>query len=76
MPYYNLDDTCYFSTSINHVFYETFTPGSEVPYSGIYRCTGCGSEIACNKGDVFPPENNDQHTSGEPIRWKLLVHTK
>jgi hypothetical protein len=49
-------------------------PGSIVPDSGIYRCTNCGDEDACNKRDPFPPQNHRQHnpTAGL-IRWKLLV---
>ncbi len=32
-----------------------YKPGNAVPASGIYRCTGCGSEVTCVKGEPFPP---------------------
>jgi hypothetical protein len=48
-------------------------PGFVVPDSGIYRCVNCGDEIAANKNNPLPPQNHHQHTSGKPIRWKLLV---
>ena len=49
-------------------------PGARVPLSGIYRCTGCGDEIASNKGTVFPPQNHRQHRLGTGlIRWQLVA---
>lgn len=48
-------------------------PGTVMVDSGIYRCTGCGDEIAANKGNPLPPQNHHQHQNGPPIRWKLLV---
>jgi hypothetical protein len=55
----------------------THRPGEDVPNSGIYFCTGCNKEAACNEGDPFPPQNHHQHNAGgPPIRWKLLVKTE
>lgn len=54
-------------------FDEELKPGEICANSGIYRCTGCGDEIASNKNNPMPPQNHHQHTSGSPIRWKLLV---
>lgn len=53
-----------------------FSPAAAVPHSGIYRCMGCGLEVAANRGDPFPPQNHLQHglLSG-PIRWRLIVGT-
>lgn len=49
-------------------------PGSTVPYSGIYRCANCESEIAANANDPFPPQNHAQHPKHEgSIEWILLV---
>jgi hypothetical protein len=49
-------------------------PGSRVPLSGIYRCTGCGDEVASNKGTVFPPQNHRQHrVAAGAIRWQLVA---
>jgi hypothetical protein len=49
------------------------TPGTVVANSGIYRCTGCGDEVACNKNNPLPPQNHHQHNNSTSIRWKLLV---
>jgi hypothetical protein len=50
------------------------SPGAVVTNSGIYRCAGCGDEIAANKGSPLPPQNHHQHSllSG-PIQWQLIV---
>lgn len=51
--------------------------GSEVPASGIYRCTGCGDEITSNKGDKFPPQNRHQHKDPKvDVLWQLIVKTQ
>lgn len=53
-----------------------FGPGVDVPYSGIYKCTGCKKEVTSNQGDPFPPQNHHQHSTEQgPIRWKLIVRT-
>ncbi len=52
-------------------------PGETVPRSGIYICTNCRDEVACNAGDPFPPQNHRQHPhTTKAIRWKLLVATQ
>jgi hypothetical protein len=59
----------------DHSEYDTlYKPGANCPNSGIYRCEGCGDEIASNKGNPFPPQNHHQHPSGSgSIQWKLIV---
>ena len=59
----------------NHEAFDTeLTPGTIAPNSGIYRCTACGDENACNKGNPLPPQNHKQHSPSQgAIRWKLLV---
>ena len=48
--------------------------GTQAENSGIYRCVGCGDEIAANKGNPLPPQNHHQHAPGQgSIRWQLLV---
>lgn len=55
-------------------FDATHKPGEISANSGIYRCTGCGDEVAVNKGDPFPPQNHHQHAPSQGlIRWQLLV---
>lgn len=59
----------------NHeVFDETYTPGTDAPYPGIYRCASCGDEIAIARGKPLPPQNHRQHDpSAGAIRWQLIV---
>jgi len=57
-------------------FKPVHAPGQSVPYSGIYKCTGCAREVTSNQGDPFPPQNHHQHTPSQGfILWKLLVMT-
>jgi hypothetical protein len=52
-------------------------PGAQTPHSGIYRCEGCGKEIAANAGNPLPPQNHHQHAVGQgPIRWRLAVYAQ
>lgn len=56
------------------VFNASYGPGHVVPHSGIYKCTGCGKEIAANAGDPLPPQNRHQHNVLHgPVNWKLVV---
>lgn len=65
----------YLTKSDSDAFDKTFGPGQIGPWSGIYRCTNCGDEIAANAGNPLPPQNNHQHADrSKPIVWKLLVY--
>jgi hypothetical protein len=56
------------------VFDQVHQPGFAAPLSGIYRCEGCGLEVASNQGQPLPPQNHHQHTPQQgPIRWRLIV---
>lgn len=49
-------------------------PGSAAPYSGDYRCEGCGNEIVEVKGRPLPPQNHHQHANARVrILWRLVV---
>lgn len=50
-----------------------YSPGEEVPVSGIYRCTVCEKEVTSNKNDPFPPQNHHQHSSSSKISWQLVI---
>jgi hypothetical protein len=64
----------YLQQNQSEEFDREHTPGTVVGNSGIYRCSGCGDEIAANKGNPLPPQNHHQHSDARiPIRWKLLV---
>ena len=55
-------------------FDKEFEPGTIAVNSGIYRCTNCGDEAACTKGDPLPPQDHRQHIPIQgPIRWRLVV---
>ena len=50
-------------------------PGEQAPHSGIYRCEGCGSEVASNQGQPLPTQNHNQHSANQgAIRWRLIVY--
>ena len=56
------------------VFDEDRGPGVAAPLSGIYRCNGCGREVASNEGQPLPPQNHHQHSPAQGhIRWRLIV---
>jgi len=64
----------YLSQSDHAEYDKLYNPGSNCSNSGIYRCEGCGHEIASNKDNPFPPQNHHQHTKDQgTIRWKLIV---
>lgn len=65
----------YLVKSESEAFDREFKPGEDGPWSGIYRCSNCGDEVAANAGNPLPPQNHHQHTDRDtPIRWKLLVY--
>jgi hypothetical protein len=51
-------------------------PGSVTPYSGIYKCQGCGHEVVSMAGDPLPPASHHQHSLAQGgIAWRLVVAT-
>lgn len=64
----------FLKSSTDAAFSNTHSPGISAPYSGIYRCDGCGSEVASNQGQPLPPQNHHQHSYAQGlIRWRLAV---
>jgi len=59
----------------DHKAFDTITPVSQAaPFSGIYRCEGCGHQIVSTEGHHLPPQNHPQHSSSQgAIRWRLIV---
>jgi hypothetical protein len=55
--------------------FDAITPvGKPAPFSGIYRCEGCGHMISSTKGNTLPPQNHPQHSPSQgAIRWRLIV---
>ena len=66
----------YLSTSKNRAFDLTFGPGHHVPCGGIFRCTGCGTEIALEGIGFFPDRGHHKHDMKQgAIEWQLVVAT-
>lgn len=60
--------------SSDAAFDQVCEPGTAAPWPGIYRCEGCGHEIAIAQGHMLPPQNHHQHTYQQGrIRWRLVV---
>ena len=66
----------YLEQSSHQAFDQVSTPGTPAPYSGIYRCEGCGKNEVSTHGHPLPPQNHHQHTAAQgAVRWKLVVAT-
>ncbi|HEY0085366.1 MAG TPA: hypothetical protein VGB65_05595 [Allosphingosinicella sp.] len=66
----------YLSVSKNNAFDLTFQPSAFVPCGGIFRCTGCGTEIALEGIGIFPDRAHHPHTPKQgPLGWQLVVAT-
>lgn len=68
-----------YDTYLSQIKHDAFDiehdPGTKAPHSGIYRCMGCGSEVASNQNQPLPPQNGHQHSAANgKIRWKLIVY--
>ena len=58
----------------DNAFDKVFEPSIATPYSGVYRCEGCGREVASVFPHALPPQNHHQHTAAQGrIRWRLVV---
>jgi hypothetical protein len=67
----------YLTQSNDTGFDKLYKPGAKCPVSGIYRCEGCGDEIASNKDNPFPTQNQQQHKpSSGAIEWRLIVRSE
>jgi hypothetical protein len=67
----------YFVVSQHESFDTIHAPGAPAPYSGIYRCEGCGHEVASIAGAPLPPQNHPQHlVSQGAIRWRMVVYAQ
>lgn len=55
-------------------FDKIWKPGETPHDAGIYKCEGCGDEIASNKGVQLPSQNHSQHSPLQgQIRWRMIV---
>lgn len=71
------DKTHVHHTTSDHEWWKTtYGPGDRAPVSGIYRCPGCGKEIAHNEDVSLPSQNHHQHGQDQgKVRWKLIVRS-
>lgn len=70
-------NAAFLASSSSEAFDKIYTPGTATPHSGIYRCIGCGDEIASNAGNPLPPQNHHQHnTSQGDVRWQMIVYSQ
>lgn len=74
MAYYN---NANFLTHENDPAYNVVhSPGAPAPFSGIYRCQGCGHSAVSTRMHPLPPQNHHEHTPVQgTIRWQLIVKT-
>jgi len=67
----------FLGTSNDAAFDAVNGPAATTPNSGIYRCEGCGKEIAANAGNPLPPQNHHRHSGSQgAIRWRLIVYAQ
>lgn len=67
----------FLATSDHEAFDKLHSTGAATPYSGIYRCEGCGHEVTSVYSHPLPPQNHHQHTAAQgTIRWRLVVCDK
>lgn len=66
----------YLTQNNSTAFDAVHNAGAATPYSGIYRCEGCGKNDVSTQGHPLPPQNHHQHNPGQgAIRWRLIVAT-
>jgi hypothetical protein len=66
----------YLSVSKNGSFDLALSASAPVPCAGIFRCTGCGTEIAVEGIGLLPDRGHHAHRPKQgPIQWQLVVAT-
>ena len=67
----------FITQSTDKAFDKIFQPSSAATWPGIYRCEGCGHEIAIAGNHILPAQNHHQHTLAQgAIQWRLAVSHK
>ena len=57
-----------------NVFDTDHRPATHAPMAGIYRCTGCGREVAVDSQQPLPDESHHHHSMNKgAVRWRLIV---
>jgi hypothetical protein len=66
----------YLSQTKHASFDLTLQPSAFIPTGGIYRCTGCGTEVALEAIGLLPDRSHHKHEPRQgPIGWQLVVAT-
>ena len=66
----------YLTLNKNGSFDLRLGPSNPVPCAGIYRCTGCGTEIALEGIGFFPDRSHHKHKPSQgAVEWQLVVAT-
>lgn len=64
----------YLNLSKNSSFDQVLPAGLHIPSAGIYRCQGCGNEVAQEANTVLPDRQHHAHTPAQgDVRWQLVI---
>jgi hypothetical protein len=65
----------YFLTQTTNSRFDRVTAaGRSSPHAGIYRCQGCGEEVAVGQGAALPASDHHSHRDGQGrVRWRLAI---
>jgi hypothetical protein len=67
----------YLAVSKNTSFDQVLPAGLHIPSAGIYRCVGCGNEVALEANNVLPDRQHHPHAPAQGVvRWQLIVATQ
>ena len=60
--------------SPNTRFDHVYPAGGVAAHTGIYRCDGCGAEVAAKAREPLPAiDDHDHDSEGGGTRWRLTV---
>jgi hypothetical protein len=64
----------YLTLSKNGAFDQVLPAGLHIPSAGIYRCVGCGNEVAQGGNSVLPDRAHHAHKPAQgEVRWQLVI---
>jgi hypothetical protein len=64
----------YLNVSKSSSFDQVLPAGLHIPSGGIYRCVGCGNEIAQGANTVLPDRQHHVHKPAQgEVRWQLVI---
>jgi hypothetical protein len=67
----------YLNLSKNSSFDQVLAAGLHIPSAGIYRCVGCGNEVAQEANTALPDRRHHPHKPAQgEVRWQLVIATQ